>query len=710
MAVRERLQTQDAVETPALRPASIPDTTYVRPAEDPLIRISASLGELRPALAKFGSAYIARQNREQAEQVATMPLQSNEEVRTAYQKLGPLSGNFLPPTLPEIAQRKLAGERTFLEMQDALTKEAASGAIDWEKADINQLVYERVQQRAAQFKGDRYAEAGFAAGVPGLVNKITALRTQQATEIDQQRREDNTFAAISQAVDKALMDGGGPDDAFKAARSTLVATAGPNGSQKVPFADADKFMIQKAAQMVASGDPRQLDAAVGLLTKERTGAEGETLPALKDTAKHQSTIDSVIRSAAAERKKQANLAAVEAITRSDTNMISTEQGKLATVGDIVIKREDDTPKVISAKERQTAAVREYVQTLSPAIARANNETPAQTFNRELSNLANAGAEHPQWKSILDSAPQAADLQALSTPAKRDQAIRAANLYDQLREKNPLYLQGLVENKTKQFFEAYRVAKNLPGKTMEEALDLARRASIDISPDREDMLKGHYKTIEQNVSSATPMSGVWQAIFGSSSPVNAGYVQQQVIDTAKLYVRLGLGPDKAIEEAQNAVRDTTTKVNNWVIPKLNIPLPKDFPQAVTEYAEDFLKKHGKLNGIDQTTVFDQFGGAMTVDGADASRVGLTYNGAGTFTLVNENGMALRTPTGLAHFTMKDLRGFLNTKDDDLRKKLLDAADASAPSRMDRRPNRFLEEFEKNTARYHKYRNLELSTQQ
>lgn len=656
-----RVQVNDIPDSVPLQPGALPGSTYVQPAEDPLLRISQALGPMNNALASFGASYMLDKRKRDVEDVqATLPLMSNAEVRDAY-KAGKLPGMDSPTSLADVASRKLAGGRAGLETQEAIKAELAQGHFDWEKDDINKFVFDRMKAVAGDFSGDKYALAGFNEAMGGFAQKLAEVRTQKATELDQAKRVDNTFQAISLAVDKSVADGKSPDDTFAAARNALISTAGPKGSQGIPFAEADKFMLQKAAQMVADG--KNLDHAVALLSSERTGADGETLPALKDTAAHQEQVRAILRAATTERRKQANLAAVQAITASDANMLASESGKLATVGDITIQKDDGhggfVPHVIPAAERQKQAVRSYVQEISPTIAQAKHESPTQTFNRELSNLSFAGADHPTWKAKLDAAPLAASLNELTNPAKRDDLLASANLYDQLREKNPLYLKGLVEPKTLKFFEAYRLAKQLPGKTMEEAADLARRAAIDISPDQEDTLKGHYRTIEQSVSGADPRS--WYQFLapsflgGEASPVNTGYVQTQIIDFAKLYARLGLAPDKAIEQAKNAVRDTTTTANGWVIPKLGTQLPSGFPKAVGDYMDDFVKKNGSLN-----------------EGVGRGDIGAAYDGAGTFTLVGPNGVALRTPQGVAHFTMKDLTTLAENNDAKLRDDIQSAA--------------------------------------
>lgn len=653
-----RVQVQDIQDHVPLQSGPLPGSTYVQPGVDPLLRLSQALGPMSNALSNFGEAYIADKRKKDLTEVqAVVPLMSNKEVGEAYRS-NKLPGMSAPESIADVASRKLAGARVAFEAQEAMKAELAQGKFDWERDDINKFVFDRMQGTAKQFSGDKYALAGFNETMGGFPQKLGELRTKQATALDQTKREDNTFQAISLAVDKSLADGKSPQDTFTAARNALIATAGPKGSQGVPFADADKYMIQKASQMVADG--KNLDHAVAILASERTAEDGTSLPALKDTASHQEAVRSIIRAATTERRKQANLAAVQAITASDANMLSSESGKLATVGDITVQKEDGhggfVPHVISASDRQKKAVSAYVQEVSPAIAQGNRETPTQTFNRELSNLSFAGADHPIWKSKLDAAPLSASLNELTNPKKRDAFLASANLYDQLREKNPLYLKGLVDGKTIKFFEAYRVAKQLPGKTMEEAGDMARRAAIDISPDQEDTLKGHYREIEQTVSSASPTSGFWQAIFGSGVPVNAGYVQQQVIDNAKLFSRLGLAPQRAIEEAQKAVKETSIKINGWVMPKLATQMPGDFPKAVGSYIEDFVKAHGKLN-----------------DGVDKGDVGVAYDGAGAFTLVGPNGVGLRTPQGIAHFTLKDLSTLATNKDDQLREDIRTAGE-------------------------------------
>jgi hypothetical protein len=206
------------------------------------------------------------------------------------------------------------------------------------------------------------------------------------------------------------------------------------------------------------------------------------------------------------------------------------------------------------------------------------------------------------------------------PAEARRLLASANLYDQLREKNPLYLKNLVDSKTIQFFEAYRVAKQLPGKTMEEAADLARRASIDISPDQEDTLKGHYR--DHRAASEERRSPRWLKASGThlrrrGAPVNAGYVQQQVIDNAKLFARLGLGPRDASSRRRRPsrkLRQMATAIGRSPSSALNCPATSR-------------RRRRLRRGLRRRRTASSTTASARVTSASS------YDGAGTFTLVN-----------------------------------------------------------------------------
>jgi hypothetical protein len=655
-----RYQAPETPEAPALRPGGIPDSTFVTPAQDPLLRISSALGELKPALAQFGAAYYATtQKRQEEENTKNALLKSTPELREGLKSIGPAPVGSLPPTSSGAIESKLYGQRVAQDLQNDIVVRAQSGQIDWATTDVQKLVFDEMQKKLqGEFPDNHFAQSGFAGSMNGFAAKLQDLRDKHVVQEDQQLRQDNTFAGIAQAHTQASLDGKSPEEKAQAVFSAVNALAGPNGSQKVDFPVANKYVLDFARRLVSEG---KVEDAIAILTAERTRSDGTKLPPLLQTAAHGAEVASILHSALVERRKQANLAAVQAITSNDAGMIAGENGRLATVGDIVLKKEDGTPHVISAAERQKAAVREYTQNVSPAIAAANHESPPQTFDRELSNLANAGAEHPQWKAILESAPKAASLNELTNPQKRDALLASAALYDQLREKNSGYLKQLVETPTRDFFEAYRVARRLPGKSMEEALDDARRASVDISPDREDILKGHYRTIEQQVSTADPRTW-WQwlkpgFLGGEPAPVNAGHIQGEIIKTARLFARLGLSPDHAVKEAQTAIRETSQIVNGWVIPKFDVKTPGDFPEVARQYFDTFVSQYGKLNG-----------------GVGRSDVGVSYDGGGVFTLVDPNGLPLRDDKGVRHFTLKDLYAEHAARDDVIRQQALDTANA------------------------------------
>lgn len=636
-----------------IQPGAVPGSTFVQQGENPLMRLSQSLGELNPRLASFGHEYIANQQAKEKEQAVTkVPLMTNKEVEDAY-KGGHLPGMTAPDSIADITSRKLYGERQADVAQNAMKEELAKGGFDWEKGNINDFVRGHMKTVAEPFANDPMALKGFLSSMDGFPQKLAALRTQQATALDQQKRQENTFQAISLAADKATEDGKTPAEIAQAVRAAQIATSGPGGSQGVPYGDSDKFVIQKAAQMVADG--KNLDAAVALVTEKRTGPAGEQLPGLRDTPAHQEQINSILKQAASQRKKQAELALTQAVTAQDAGTILSEKGSLIGLKDVPLSTDDEgKPRLLTADKRQEAAATAYIQRVSPQYAAANRETPTQTFDRELSNLSLQGLPHPVWKETLEAAPKGASLNELSNPAKRDKLLASAHLYDNLREKNPLYLQSLVDSKSRDFFEVYRAAKTIPGNTMEQSLDMARRATQgNVAPEREDTLKGHYKEIEEKVRTATPQSGFWSFFSPTEMPVNAGYVQQQLIDKAKMYARLDLSPKEAIAAATKQIGETTTRVGSWVVPDMKTAIPSGFPAALDGYIKDFVGKYGKLN-----------------DGVSASDVGLSYNGAGTFTVVSRSGIGLRTPTGVASFTLKDLMKNSEAKVDNTRQQMLD----------------------------------------
>jgi hypothetical protein len=690
--MRNRIQAPETSNAPDLRPTGIPDSTYIRPAESPLTRLSESLGQLRPALQNFGAAYIEKQRAQEGEANKSQALiKSPEEWQERVKSIGAAPLGSLPETSAEAIESKLHGQHAAQQVALDLQGKMARGEIDHTKTDVNQLVAAAMQEKSKEFAGNDYALSGFTKTLEGFPAKLVEQRFKQVTQDDIGLRQDATYQALAVSHRQAMVDGRSPEDAADAVFSALNATSGPNGSLKVDFTTANKYALDLARNL-AQDRP---DHAMAIIERERKATDGTALPPLRDTAQNRGEIDGIMSTALAARRKQADQAALKAIVSHDTNTLASEDGKLATLSDITIRKADGTTHTITADSRKQEAVREYIQNVSPRLSRERHETPQQTFNRELSNVAFAGVDHPQWKAALDAAPQAASLNELTNPAKRDSFLQAANLYDQLREKNPLYLQGIADTKTRNFFEVYRVAKQLPGKTMEEAADLARRSSIDLSGEQENVLKGHFLTIAQKVSSATPSSGGWFSWLpysGDTTPTNAGYVQQQVIEFAKLFARLGLGPDKAIAQAQQAMKETSVNVNGWVIPKMGT-LPKDFPEAAASYIKTFIGQYGPLN-----------------EGVTVNDVGIAHNGAGVYTLVRSNGMALLKDGGIAHFTLKDLAVDAQNKDDKLRGDLLEAGtkrqqvEGARKAARDERHQIMRDEFVDVTQAYTNYRHL------
>jgi hypothetical protein len=306
-------------------------------------------------------------------------------------------------------------------------------------------------------------------------------------------------------------------------------------------------------------------------------------------------------------------------------MLATESGKLATVQDVTYKGiDDDETKTVTADKRKKAAVTSLRPAVSPAIAAAQHESPEQTFNRELSNVASRASSTRSGRPPWRRRPKAASLNELTDPRKRDAVLAGGEPLRQHPREEPLYLQGLVDKKTQNFFEAMRVAKTLPGKTMEEAADMARRAAIE--PQDDETLKGHFREIDQKVLSADPRGpGKWLANF-----LGEAARQHRLRRRPHQRPREALRPPRpppteAIKQAAEAVSNTSTVVNGWVVPNLGKVMPADFKPTLSAYMADFAKKFGKLN-----------------DGIGPNDIGVSYDGAGTFTLVKRTARPSASP--------------------------------------------------------------------
>jgi hypothetical protein len=659
-----RVQAPDGPEVPGLRPGAIPGSTYARPEIDngessSLLRMSQTLGELSPSLARFGQAYMVDRDRRQAEEVKALPLRSDKEVLDHYRaNLRP--GIDAPETVTNLAWRTEAGARAALQFQNAVSDEINKSPPDWEKVDIDAWLQERLKGYAEPFKGDRHAEAGFATSMSGFRQKLIELRAKNATGAFLERGNDVAYEAVALTIDKMTADGKTPAEIHDAVRSQYRSIAGPGGT--VPHlrpGDMDKFLLQKVKTMVTEG--KNLDVALNLLAQDRTDEEGRHIPALKNTAAHAGAVESIVHTAVKAQQKQVLLQARQAITDNDSRLLATGEVPLSSLSDIVIPRgnEDGSELVITADQRRTAAVRRFNdQGLSAREAKDSRESPLQTFNRELDRYALAGVDHPKWKAELEAGPKAASANELTDPKKLQTFLNRADLYDQLREKNKLYLNSITDPKTQLFYEGYRVAKSLPNVSKEQAADLARQ-QLD-NPKQDDILKanGTYSKIAQQVSSADPTTWMGRLFGAERGLVNGGMVQAQVTERAEFFARLGLPPDRAVEEAQKAVKETSVNVNGWIIPK-SIKLPGDGPATLASYMEDFAKKYG---------------GTIN-PGIDKSTIGVVEK-AGVFTLVGPNGVSLRDPVnGVARFTLKDLTAFQERKDSEQRSKTLEQAEAS-----------------------------------
>jgi hypothetical protein len=204
-----RQQAPEIDDAAALHPGFIPGSTYVRPPQEApaggnLLRLSQSLGELRPALAQLGQGIMAKRQQEADLANQANTLKSDKELIGGY-KTPP---GFDPAA---IANSKLVGQRRAIQLQLDSQTELAQQDVDWRTFDVDKYVTEKSQAYGDMFKADPYATAGYAEGLKNFRTNLMELRTKKAAEVDKGLRQDNTYQGISNAVDAVRSDDSVPD-------------------------------------------------------------------------------------------------------------------------------------------------------------------------------------------------------------------------------------------------------------------------------------------------------------------------------------------------------------------------------------------------------------------------------------------------------------------------------------------------------------------
>jgi hypothetical protein len=241
----------------------------------------------------------------------------------------------------------------------------------------------------------------------------------------------------------------------------------------------------------------------------------------------------------------------------------------------------------------------------------------------------------QWSDTLNGAAHSASATTLTQPAQQANMKDAYQLYSDLRAKNPAYLNTLMDEKSKQFFNTAYIQQTLFNRDPVTAMQAS--AAIWGTPKTEEenrALADQRRNLENTGNSIG-----WGGFFDKKVR-NPEIGRDAMVDAAWSLVRLnGMKPEDAIRQAKDIALDHFVPVNGSLVPDLHY-LPKE---QMKPAAEGYLK--------------DWATGPAASLKLDPKNLSIMPTGPGQFVITDaDSGMPIVSPGhGYSYVTVPDLVG-------------------------------------------------------
>lgn len=211
-----------------------------------------------------------------------------------------------------------------------------------------------------------------------------------------------------------------------------------------------------------------------------------------------------------------------------------------------------------------------LSTVEPGLTRyaaereERNETPDQTFNREIEWLSRNGLTNPEWKRLLNVAVASVSPATTSGTELPHNLTAGIEIYRQLHAKNPHFLrEHLSDAASIDFFETVRVGVEHMGLDQTQAVLDAVRITTEgdeVSP----TLKARIADVRQTLDDMQGSQKWALGAFGADIE-NIGMVAGDLEKMASLYIRRGMETEDALSLAAERIMNDHIVVKGRLLP-------------------------------------------------------------------------------------------------------------------------------------------------
>jgi hypothetical protein len=279
---------------------------------------------------------------------------------------------------------------------------------------------------------------------------------------------------------------------------------------------------------------------------------------------------------------------------------------------------------------QTRAIQEYMaradaqQKLDEANGIPQEAAVALRVARDVDWFGKNGVINPSWKATLNAGFAAASPSALAQGQPPAILMQSVKLYEDLAAKAPGLLdRHLGSDNAKDFYMVYETMKGLGRFDERQALEAAAVATKDVA-DPATWAPAN-KEVEAELHDVT--AGWRKYVPWTSGVGNFGDMKKDLSRLAKVMVRAGLDPTKALEEAGKQLATHYTNINGFMVKtsdrniegfgaalKQTGAIPRPFADVVRDYLAQYDGEHTPADGLSIRKASEGSGTWFVIDAA------------------------------------------------------------------------------------------------
>lgn len=616
-----------------------------RPDTSQAERLGRSLGVFEAQAQSFISEE-ERKAKDEAETKAQIEIETKglEQVKKDRKEgLYPADDIFLNRALD-----RQTGTQTAVDWGDAQIARLNPGTEDYidvnEVEDVESFIRESLSATVQSLGDNKLAQGGFTDASGKQVARVISAYKQAKSQANITKAVDGVFEQFQDTVQAGQENGVGAEEIAEAIHSQyqdisdamgippaeidriVVGLAqsqaqagnyevvkellqsdrggvGPIASKRVFASDAIKILETARREDAKKREAEAFDYLVetdDLVAQGRyTEAEAERQRAQYPGLETDRQIRAKIRQSESNRKQLLKDQKKEAEKLALARNYAAEQARIKQIGvtsllDGTITQapesftsitETGKPKQVSYNTYRDNAVNSFVNEVSPTIATRNNETPQQTFDREVGVFSRAGVKNPQWERQLKAGFSAVTVALVGDRSLVENTTFRAGykLYTQLFVKAPSLLQAhlAAESKEARFYEQVRALQTYAGYDEALAVQVVFNATKD--PQSADSA-ARYRRGKDIREAISRLGEDADFLFFDREIENFGEVGPRLEQLATIYSTT-LSPDDAIKTAAEEIKRTHTIVNGYMVWTGGGILPEGFAAMAEGHLEN-----------------------------------------------------------------------------------------------------------------------------